>query len=356
MRSPRSLTAAVAALAVLAGACTGSADEAAPAAAGAAAANDGLPADADGPLVVYSGREEELVGPVFASFEESTGIDIEVRYGGTSELAATILEEGGSSPADVFWAQDAGALGALAKKGRFQALPEDITSAVEPAFASATDEWVGVTGRVRTIVYSTDTLTEEQVPDSVFELTDERWKGRVGWAPTNGSFQAFITAMRDLHGEEITEQWVKDMVANGVKEYPKNTPIVDAAGRGEIDLGLVNHYYLFRFLAEDPGFPAANKFLAKDVGGLVNVAGVGILDSSQRTTASRALVSYLLGQQAQSYFGSFADELEYPLAKGIEAAPELPSLESLEPPTVDLSDLDDLQGTLELLRRAGALS
>ncbi len=313
--------------------------------------------DAEGALVVYSGREEELVGPVIAMFEEATGIEVQVRYGGTSELAATILEEGGNSPADVFWAQDAGALGALEAEGRFATLSEDITSLVDPKFASASDSWVGVTGRARTIVWSTDTFANEgEVPDSVFDLTAQEWKGRVGWAPTNGSFQSFVTAMRQVEGEEKTEQWLRDMIANDTQVFPKNTPIVDAVGRGEIDLGLVNHYYLFRFLAEDPDFPAANKFLSEDVGGLINVAGVGILDTSERKDAAQLFVTWMLGQEAQSFFGQFTDELEYPLANGVEAASGLPALSTLNPPAIDLSDLDDLAGTLELLRKVGALT
>ncbi len=313
--------------------------------------------DADGPLVVYSGRDEELIGSVVEAFEEQTGIDVEVRYGGTAELAATVLEEGGNSPADVFWAQDAGALGALQDEGLFATLPEEITSRVDAKFRSTADQWVGVTGRVRTLVWSTETFaSEDEVPGSVFDLTDPEWKGRVGWAPTNGSFQSFVTAMRVVHGEEETEQWLRDMIANDTQVYPKNTPIVDAVGRGEIDLGLVNHYYLFRFLAEDPEFPAANKFLSEDVGGLVNVAGVGILASSERQQAAQAFVEYVLSEDAQSYFGQVTDELEYPLAAGVEAAPELPALESLEPVAIDLSDLDDLEGTLALLRKVGALT
>lgn len=320
-----------------------------------ASSTDDTP-DAEGSLVVYSGRDEELVGGVIEDFEAASGIDVEVRYGGTSELAATILEEGGSSPADVYWAQDAGALGALAKEGRLQELPQEILDRVDPSFASPAGEWVGVTGRVRVLVYNTEALAEDEVPDSVFELTDEAWRGRVGWAPTNGSFQSFITAMRELEGDEVTEQWVKDMLANDVQEYPNNSSQVDAAGRGEIDLGLVNHYYLFRFLAEDPDFPAANKFLASDPGGLVNVSGVGILDSSPRSAAAQQFVDFLLAQEAQTFFGSVTDELEYPLAVDVEADPGLPALSTLQPPTIDLSDLDDLEGTLELLRRAGALS
>ena len=212
-----------------------------------------------------------------------------------------------------------------------------------------------MTGRARTVVYNTDEMTEADVPASVLDLTDPAWEGQVGWAPTNGSFQSFVTAMRVTLGEEATREWLEGMIANGVREYPKNTPIVEAVGRGEIQLGLVNHYYLFRFLAEDPAFPAANAFLSDDIGGLINVAGVGILGSSERSQAAEAFVEWLLGESAQTYFSGVRDELEYPLAVDVDADPELPALSSLNPPAIDLSDLDDLQGTLELLADVGAL-
>lgn len=311
--------------------------------------------DAEGPLVIYSGRGEDLIGEALQLFTESTGIEVEVRYGGTAELAATLLEEGDRSPADVYWAQDAGALGALQDAGLFADLSSSVLDRVDGKFRSTEGQWVGVTGRARTIVYNTDELSEAEVPDSVFDLTDPEWEGRVGWAPTNGSFQSFVTAMRDIHGDDVTRQWLQDMLANGVIEFPSNTPIVEAAGRGEVSVGLVNHYYLYRFLAEDPDFPAANKFLSEDVGGLVNVAGIGILASSQRPAAAQAFAEWLLGQDAQEYFSGVREELEYPLAMDVEAAEDLPALESLNPPDIDLSNLDDLEGTLQLLREVGAL-
>ena len=311
--------------------------------------------DADGPLVVYSGRGEDLVGEAFAMFTEATGIEVDIRYGDTAGLAATLLEEGDRSPADVYWAQDAGALGALQDAGLFAPMPQRVLDRVDPTFRSVDGHWVGVTGRARTLVYNTEVLSEDAVPGSVFDLTEPEWEGRVGWAPTNGSFQSFVTAMREIHGDDTTRDWLEGMLANGVKEYPSNTPIVDAVGRGEIDLGLVNHYYLYRFLAEDPEFPAANKFLSEDVGGLVNVAGIGILQSSTRPAAAQAFAEWLLGEEAQEYFSGVREELEYPLAADVAAAEDLPPLDSLNPPAIDLSDLDDLEGTLQLLREVGAL-
>ena len=318
------------------------------------AADDGAAADAEGPLTVYSGRSEELVDEILTGFTEESGIDVEVRYGDTAELAATIINEGEASPADVYYAQDAGALGALQSEGLFASLPEELLDKVDPAFASTSGEWVGVTGRVRVMTYNTDTMTEDEVPDSVFDLTDPEWEGRVSWAPTNGSFQSFVTAMRVTEGEEATREWLEGMVANDVQVFENNSSQVEAVGRGEVDIALVNHYYLLRFLAEDPDFPAANKYLEGDIGGLVNVSGVGILESSDQPDAGEQFVAYMLSDEVQNYFGSHTDEREIPAVSGIQGE-GIPSIDELDPPAVDLSDLEDLQGTLTLLQETGAL-
>ncbi|MTV25414.1 iron ABC transporter substrate-binding protein [Nitriliruptoraceae bacterium ZYF776] len=310
--------------------------------------------DAEGPLTVYSGRSEELVGEVMEGFTDATGIELEVRYGDTAELAAAIIAEGDASPADVYFGQDAGALGALQAEGRFTTLPEDLTNLVEPAFASTTGEWVGVTGRVRVLSYNTDTLSEDEVPDSVLDLTDPAWEGRVSWAPTNGSFQAFVTALRLTEGEDVARQWLEDMIANDVQVFENNASQVEAVGRGEVDIAIVNHYYLARFTAEDPDFPVANKFLPGDIGGLVNVAGVGVLASSDQPGAAEEFVRYLLSDEVQNFFGTETNEREFPAVIGIEAT-DLPSVEELGAPEVDLSELEDLQGTLTLLQDTGAL-
>jgi iron(III) transport system substrate-binding protein len=303
---------------------------------------------------VYSGRNEELVGPLLAMFTEATGIEVEVRYGDTAELAATILEEGANTPADVYYGQDAGALGALRAEGVLAELPTETLDLVEDRFKATDGTWVGTSGRARVIAYNTDELTEDEVPDSVLDLTAPEWEGRVGWAPTNGSFQAFVTAMRVELGDEPAQAWLEDMVANGVQVYERNTAIVEAVAAGEIDLGLVNHYYLYQFLAEDPDYTAANAFLdGGDVGSLVNVAGAGVLTTTDQPDAAEQFVAYLLSEEAQRYFST--ETYEYPLAMGIAADDRLPPLDTIETPDLDLSDLDDLQGTLELLRTSGAL-
>ncbi|CAN5666839.1 iron ABC transporter substrate-binding protein [soil metagenome] len=306
-------------------------------------------------LTVYSGRNEAFMAPVIERFQAEIGVSVDARYGNTAALAATILEEGQNSPADVYIAQDAGALGALARAGVLSELPDEVLNRVQPRFRSPAGLWVGVTGRARVLSYNTESVDESELPSSVFELTEPQWQGRVGWAPSNGSFQAFVTAMRVLEGEEYAREWLTAMLANGVQDYPNNRAIVEATARGEIELGLVNHYYLFQFIAEQgEGFPARNHFLEDaDLGGLINVAGAGVLTSSDQRELAVQFVDYLLSAESQAHF---ADEVyEYPLVEGIAVNPLLPPLAELETPELDLSDLDDLEGTVELLQEVGAL-
>ena len=310
----------------------------------------------DETLTVYSGRSQSLIDPLLESFSEETGIEVRVKYAGSAAIAATILEEGDNTPADVVFLQDPGALGALSGAGVLKRLQSSLLEQVDGRFRSRSGEWVGTSGRARTVVYNTEAIDPgKDLPSSVMDFTKPSWKGRVGWAPQNGSFQAFVTAMRLQLGEEATRRWLEDMESNDARAYPNNTSIVAAAGRGEIDVGLVNHYYLARFLDEEgPGFGARNHFLGGgDPGALVLVAGAGIVRVSDNTTAGERFVEYLLSESAQRYFA--AETKEYPLAGGVEPEGELPSLSALDPPDVDLSNLSDLEGTLSLMRDIGIL-
>lgn len=306
-------------------------------------------------LTLYSGREEELVGPVLQQFQEETGINVEVRYGKTAELAATIMEEGAKSPADVYLAQDAGALGAVAGEGLFAGLSPDILNRVETRFRSRDGLWVGVTGRARVVAYNTNRVRPEELPDSILGFTDPKWMGRIGWAPTNGSFQAFVTALRATAGEEETVKWLEGILANKPKVYPKNTPAVEAVGRGEIDVAFVNHYYLFRLKEQyGPDFPVALYYPGNgDPGALVNVAGAGVLKSSRNKKAAESLLAYLLSEPSQRHFAE--KTYEYPLAAGVAAGGQLVPLADIETPDIDLGDLADLEKTLELLNETGVL-
>jgi iron(III) transport system substrate-binding protein len=305
-------------------------------------------------LTVYSGRGEDLVGPLFRRFQEETGVGVRVKYGGTAELAATILEEGANSPADLYFAQDAGALGALSREGRLQPLPDDVLAQVEARFRSDQGDWVGLTGRARTVDYHVENVNRTDLPTSIWGLTDARWgPGAVGWAPTNGSFQAFVTALRVLEGDDAARAWLQALKANEPVPFPNNTSIVAALGRGEVDVGLVNNYYLHRFQAVDPNFPVAHHYTEGDAGAMINVAGVALVDTVRDRDAAEALVRYLLGEDAQRYFA--LETFEYPLVGGIRAVGPQRPISEIRTPDLDLNDLWDLEGTLALLQEVGAL-
>jgi len=308
------------------------------------------------PLTLYSGRGEALVDPIVRQFERDTGIQVNVRYAGTSELAVLLQEEGDRSPADVYWAQDAGALGALAGRGLLRELTPAVYEGLPSIYTTVTGRWVATSGRARTLVYSTDRIDASALPASVFDLARDDFRGRVAWAPTNGSFQAFITAMRVVHGEQTTREWLESMVANDVQAYRNNTSIVQAVADGEVDLGIVNNYYLLRFKASDSEFPVAQTFFDDgDIGNLVNVAGAAVVAASDQPEAAERFVAFLLSPAAQQYFTG--NVYEYPVIPSVIQSPELVEFDRLLAlsPQVDLDRLEDLDGTLALLRDVGLL-
>jgi iron(III) transport system substrate-binding protein len=350
MRTSRRLLAALATAALLATAACGSESD------GSEPAGEDLAGAAEsGELVVYSGRNENLVGPLLDDFTEATGIEVATRYGGSAELAAQLLEEGDRTPAAVFLSQDAGALGALQDVDGLEALPEATLERVPARYRSATGHWVGVSGRSRVLVYNPELVPEAELPTSVFELTEPEYRGKVGYAPTNASFQSFVTGMRVTAGEERTREFLEGFRANEPRSYEGNALIVDAVDEGQIPFGLVNHYYLYEKAAESGGLDqltARNHlFEPGDPGNLVNVAGVGVL-AGKASDDTQAFVDFLLGEQAQTYFAEVTKE--FPLIEGVSPdVPGLPPLASLQGPEVDLSQLDSLDETLALLDEVG---
>lgn len=312
-----------------------------------------------GSLVVYSGRGESLVDPLIQEFAAETGIDVQVRYGGTAEVAATLLEEGENSPADIFYAQDPGGLGAVQEAGLLTELPQELLDQVPERFQSPEGNWIGISGRARVVVYNTEAITdpESQLPDDLWGFTEPEWQGRLGWAPTNGSFQAMVTGMRAIWGEERTAEWLQGIQDNDPIVYENNTAIVAATGAGEVDAGFVNHYYLFRFIAEEgESFGARNYFLpGGGPGSLIMVSGAGILETASNRDNAERFLEYLLSPEGQQYFAS--ETYEYPLIDGVETSPLLPPLQELDQQAVDieLAQMSDLQGTVTLLSDLGIL-
>ena len=308
------------------------------------------PSDADGDFVVYVGRSETLIQPLIDQYVAETGVEVQVRYAGSAELAAQILEEGDNSPADVFMAQDAGALGAVSKAGYLRELDADLLNLIAPEYRAADGTWMGVSGRVRVFNYNPEKVLE--LPSSVLDLASPEWKGRVGIAPTNSSFQAFVTALRLIEGDDVALAWLEAMKENGVI-YEKNSAILEAVESGQVDAGLINHYYWYA-RGNEVGFENLNSeiaaFESQDVGNLRNVAGVGILSEDPR---AKDFVEFLLSETAQQYFVS--ETSEYPLIDGVELPAGVTPLAEIPAPEFDLNDLEALEETLKLIRAAGLI-
>lgn len=305
-------------------------------------------------LTVYSGRGEALVGSIINQFQRDTGVTVNVRYGGTSELATLLLEEGDQTPADVFWAQDGGALGALAPV--FADLDPSVNEGVEAPFRNPANKWVATSGRSRVLVYSTERVSEDELPASIKDLVNEEYRGRVAWAPTNGSFQAFVTAFRVAEGEEAAKAWLEGMIANETVVINNNGNQIVGIANGEFDFGLVNNYYLGRYTGPDPEFPVdQTHFDAGDIGNLLNVAGVGIVAASDNQDVAQQFIDYLLSVPAQQFVTTTGNE--YAVIPGVIENPTLePYAELVElSPNVDIDQISDLDGTLALLREVGLL-
>jgi iron(III) transport system substrate-binding protein len=310
---------------------------------------------AGGTLTIYSGRNEELVGSLIDRFETETGIAVEVRYASSTDLAATLREEGTNSPADVFFAQDPASLGAVAEAGLFRTLPGDLIELVPARFSDRDGLWVGVSGRSRVVVYDSTRISPSDLPDSVDGFTDPTWQGRIAIAPSNGSFLAFVAAMILERGEDATRDWLEGIAANDPQTFSGNSPIVAAVNDGTVDVGLVNHYYLLGLRAEVGETNAANHFFATaGPGSLVMPAGVGILATTDHGVEAERFVEFLLSPTAQQYF--VTETFEYPVIEGVEPDPILPPLASLAQPDIDLSDLAAaLDRATDLVAEAGLL-
>lgn len=302
----------------------------------------------DDSITLYSGRNESLIQPIIDRFEEETGIAVKVKFGDTAELALLIDEEAkaGRAEADVFISQSPGAMGFI--DGDLAQLPDSTLGLVDPGTRDDDGRWVGLSGRQRVLVYNTDTVDPTTLPESIFDLVaDDRFQGQIGVAGGNGSFQDFVTAMRFTEGEDVAAQFLADLEALDPVPYANNNAIVTAVGRGEIQVGLVNHYYNFRALAENPDAPSANHvFAAGDAGATLIVTAAGIIDGSDKADRATQLIDFLLSDEGQTYFAE--ETFEYPLVPGVPTAGDVPPTEFGE---VGSIDLDELEGGLERTRQ-----
>jgi iron(III) transport system substrate-binding protein len=306
-------------------------------------------------ITLYSGRIPAAIGGAVDAYEADADRDVQVRFGETGDLAATLIEEGGNSPADVFFAQEPGAIGALAERGLLAELPRDILERVPAVYRDAGGSWVGVTGRARVIAYGPG-VDRAQLPPSPLGLTAPEWRSRVGWSPASESLQQYVTALRLRYGEDAAREWVEGMVANDAVEFPDNVAIRDAIAAGEIDVGLINHYYIAQAVAaEGPDYPVRAYYPPRGLGSLLLLTSVGVLESSDRKEEALDFVRSLLSPPTQRFFT--ASSKEYPLAKGVEPDPSLSVPLARIPATSgeELADVTELQATIEMMQEAGAL-
>ena len=306
-------------------------------------------------ITLYSGRIPAAIGPAVDMYEAKEDLDVQVRFAETADLAATLVEEGDASPADVFFAQEPGAIAAVADADLLTELPQDIVDSVEPRFRDPEGRWVGVTGRARVIAYNRDVVEENELPPSPFGLTESKWEGRVGWSPATSSMQEYVTALRAKYGDERTKQWLEEMVDNGAVAFPDNVTIRDAIANGEIDVGLINHYYVAQGIAEGgPDYPVGVYFPPGGLGSLMLLTSVGVLESSDRKEEAFEFVRSLLDTESQAFFTSSSKE--YPLARGAKADPSLSvPIEEIPASGAELVDLKELQATIDLMKESGAL-
>lgn len=306
-------------------------------------------------LTIYSGRDAAFVQPVMDRFTKETGIALNVRYASSAALATALVEEGKNSPADVYWSQEPGTLGLVAARGLLARLPQSTVGKVPARFSTPSRRWVGTTARSRVLVYNTQRLTPQQLPQSVWGLTNARWKGKIGIAPTNASFQAFLGATINLFGENRVREWLRGLQANDAKFLPNNTSVVQAVGRGDVEVGLVNHYYLYNLLADTPNLPVRNHwFRSGDPGNLVLAAGVGIVSSSSKSATALRFVNFVHSKWAQRRMARGPGAAEYPVIKGVPRRPGLPALSEIKGPKYNLGRLStDIAPAVRLLLELG---
>jgi iron(III) transport system substrate-binding protein len=307
-------------------------------------------------ITIYSGQHEQTVSALVADFQQRSGVHVSVRSADEGTLANQIIQEGSSSPADVFIAENPPALQALSQRHLLAPVPAATLGSVPKRDSSAQGDWVGVSARAAALVYNTREVTASALPTSLLDLARPAWKGKLAIAPGETDFQPLITAISVLRGRAAAMAWLQGIKRNA-KVYDDNELIVAAVNKGTVATGLVDHYYWYR-LRDEVGrsstHSALHYFAARDPGMLVDVSGAAILRSSKKVTAARAFLAYLVSVPAQKIIAT-SESYEYPLNPGVTTTKVRRPLSSLRPARVTSSQLGDGAYALELLRQVGLL-
>lgn len=306
-------------------------------------------------LVVYNAQHEQLLDELVPLFEEESGLDVELRHGKDLEMANQIVEEGADSPADVFLTENSPAMSIVDNEGLFAELPEAATASIPDQYVPSARTWTGFLARSTVAMYNTDSMTEADMPASILDFAKPEWKGRVAFSPTGADFQAIVSAVLALEGEQATADWLAGLKENGVI-VQNNLVVMQSVDSGEVDAGIAYHYYWYRDREEngtDSDSSALHFFGDQDPGAFLSISGAGILASSEHQEAAEEFVTWLTGTEAQQAMAeSYA--LEYPLNPDASLNPDVKPFDELEPPEVDVAGLNGPQVT-NLMTEAGLL-
>jgi iron(III) transport system substrate-binding protein len=307
-------------------------------------------------ITLYNGQHEQTTAALVAAFEQQTGIKVDVRSGDEAELGNQILQEGTNSPADVFYTENTPVLEDLREKGMLAPVASSTLAAVPGRYDSAQGDWVGVSARVSVLVYNTSLLKSPELPDSILALAESKWKGKLGFAPSETDFQPLITAIVKLDGTATAERWLKGLQTNA-KVYPDNETVVSQVNNGESALGPINHYYWYRLRAEvgSGGMHSALHYYAPgDPGDLVNVSGAAVLKSSSHQADAQAFLAFLVSHAGQETI-AHSHSYEYPLRPGVPPAPGLRPFADIHPVSLTPAELGDGSMALAMEQKLGLL-
>jgi iron(III) transport system substrate-binding protein len=311
-------------------------------------------AQADG-IVVYNAQHESLTKSWVEGFTKETGIKVTVRNGDDTEMGNQIVQEGAASPADVFLTENSPAMVLVDNAGLFAPVAPTTLEQVGSAYRPAHGKWVGIAARSTVFVYNPSKLAEADLPKSLMDLATPNWKGRWAASPAGADFQAIVAAVLELKGEAATLDWLKAMKTN-FTAYRGNSAVLKAVNAGQIDSGVIYHYYSFvdqSKTGENSKNTSLNYFKHKDPGAFVSLSGGGVLASSQHKEQAQAFLKWITGKNGQAILKT-GNSFEYAVGKNAESNPKLVPLQQLDAPTVDVSKLDSKKA-VELMTQAGLL-
>ena len=226
---------------------------------------------------------------------------------------------------------------------------------VPSQYNSPQGDWVGVSARVSVLVYNTNMLKPDQLPTSITQLADPKWKGLLGIAPSETDFQPIVTSLDATEGASATVQWLEALKTNaGTHSYPDNETLVAQVNSGEVAIGVINNYYWYRERAEigASNMHSAIAFFApRDPGYVVDVSGAAVLKSSKHQANAQKFLAFLVSPQGQQIIAD-TDSFEYPLDPNIPAAGGQVPFASLQPNPITIAQLGDGATAIALLQQA----